>query len=292
LARAPRTGAVPDVADAFGFLEAERAHLVAVVHQAVADPEVDRALIAGLALGLFEFYRTRGLWQDWRQVCEAALREPGDRLAHASLLSDLAVAEAELAHRGDGEFSAARQHIRDGIALLEEHGDDDITARALNNACYVFRLSGAIDDAIEFGERSLALRRCGITMVTLAELHALAGDHVTQHRLLAEAIAHLEPLDDAHGMAYALVVQGLALRADRRFPEAVETLRRSAEQWRRIADAPGEANTLADLGETLIAAGQPDTAREVLAEALVLLRRLGDPVREQRVAELLRSEEN
>ncbi|MFC3893003.1 ATP-binding protein [Lentzea rhizosphaerae] len=292
LARAPRTTAAPEVADAFGWLDGERTHLLAVVHQAVADPEVDRGLIAGLALGLFEFYRSRGLWRDWRQVCEAALVEPGDRLARASLLSDLALAEAELAHRGDGDFCVARQHIRDGIALLEEHGDDDITARALNNACYVFRLSGAVEEAIGFGERALAMRRCGITMVTLAELYALAGDRATQHRHLADAIAHLEPLDDAHGMAYALVVQGLALRADHRYPEAIETLRRSAEQWRRIADAPGEANTLADLGETLLVAGQPDAGREVLAEALVLLRRLGDPVREKKVTELLGHNEN
>ncbi|WP_090101088.1 ATP-binding protein [Lentzea jiangxiensis] len=292
LARAPRTTALPEVADAFGWLDGERAHLLAVVQQAEADLEVDRALIAGLALGLFEFYRSRGLWRDWRQVCQAALAEPGDRLARASLLSDLALAEAELAHRGDGDFRAARQHIRDSVALLEEHGDDDITARALNNACYVFRLSGAIEEAIAYGERGLALRRCGITMVNLAELYALTGDRATQHRHLADAVAHLEPLDDAHGMAYALVVQGLALRADHRYPEAIESLQRSAEQWRRIADAPGEANTLADLGETLLVAGQLDAGREVLAEALVLLRRLGDPIREQRVVDLLRRSES
>ncbi|MCG8927446.1 tetratricopeptide repeat protein [Lentzea sp. CC55] len=292
LMRAPCMTAAPEIADAFGWLDGEQTHLVAVVRQAVADSDVDRALIAGLALGLFEFYRSRGLWRDWRQVCEAALKEPGDRLTHASLLSDLALAEAELAHRGTGDFSVAQQCIRDNIALLEEHGDDDITARALNNACYVYRLSGAIGEAIEFGERGLAMRRCGITMVNLAELYALAGDRVTQHRYLADAIAHLKPLDDAHGMAYALVVQGLVHRADRRFPEAVEALRRSAEQWRRIADAPGEANTLADLGETLLAAGEPDAAREVLERALALLRRLGDPVREKRVVELLQSDDN
>ncbi|GLZ29344.1 hypothetical protein Lesp02_15340 [Lentzea sp. NBRC 105346] len=293
LAMAPRIAGAPEVADAFGWLDSERAHLVAAVTQAVADPEVDRARIASLALGLFEFYRTRGLWHDWRQVCEAALREPGDRLVQANLLLDLAVAEAEIAHHGLRDFRLARQHVRDSVALFEAHGDDRITARALTNACYVFRLSGAVAEAIAFGEQALAVQArvsdhmCGLTMVNLAELCGLAGDRDAQNRYLAEAIAVLEPLDDAHGLAYALVVLGMAQRAEGRFPEAIASLRRSAEQWRRITDAPGEANTLVELGDTLLAAGEPDAARQVLTDALALMRRYGDPAGEKMVAERL-----
>ncbi|MEV6710743.1 tetratricopeptide repeat protein [Lentzea sp. NPDC051208] len=299
----PHTGVAPksvDPAAAFEWLEGERAHVVAAVTQAAAHPEVDRDLIAGLAVGIFSFYRTRGLWRDWRRVCDAALLELGDRLARARLLLDRALAEAELAQRGDGDFGVAKQYVRDSIALFEEHGDDDVTARALNNACYVFRLSGAVEEAIAFGERGHALYspqggQCtahGITLVNLAELYGQAGDRTTQHRYLVEAMAVLEPLDDAHGIAYALVVLGLAHRADGRIPEAIATLRRSAAQWRRIADAPGEANTLVDLGETLLTAERPGEARKALTDALALMKRYGDPVKEETVTELLRRSES
>lgn len=299
LAQMPRTGAAPEFADAggaFGWLERERAHVVAAVVQAAADPEVDRALIAGLALGMFEFYRTRGLWRDLREVCQAVLHEQADGLVHACLLIDLAVAEAELAQRGDGDFRAAQQHARASVARFEEHGDDGFTARALNNACYVFRVCGAVEDAIAFGERGLVLHLAaggrsqahGLTLVNLAELYGQAGDRDTQHRYLAEAIAVLEPLDDAHGLGYALVVLGMAHLANGCFPEAIACLRRSVEQWRRIADAPSEANTLVELGEACLAAGHTEEAAQALTRARTLMRGYGDPVRENRIAELLR----
>ncbi|MEU0877479.1 tetratricopeptide repeat protein [Lentzea sp. NPDC005914] len=293
-ALAPDPCPAPQFADdaAFTWLDGERHHLLAAVRQAVTDPGVDSAPIALLALGLFEFYRTQGLWWDWRDICETALRKPGDDLMRACLLLDLAVAKAGLAQRGDGDFPAALHHIEDSVALFEAHGDDALTGRALNNACYVYRLSGAYDEAIAYGERALTLanrdRARGLTLVNLAEIYALAGDRATQHRYLAEALAILEPMDDAHGIAYALVVLGLAHRADGHLEEAIASLRRSAEQWRRIADTPSEANTLIDLGETLLAAGQPESAREVLTSALALIPRYGDPVREKKARALLR----
>ncbi|MGW6444040.1 tetratricopeptide repeat protein [Lentzea sp. NPDC055074] len=296
LSRAPKSVATTEFeGDAFGWLDGERAHLVAVTTQA-ADTEVAAEPITSLALGMFEFYRTRGLWADWVQVCQAALRQPGDLLTRGSLLSDLAVAEAELAQRGDGDYRSAQQHAQDSLALFEQHGDDDMTARSLNNVCYVFRISGAIDEAIAFGERGRALHialggnSCpyGLTLVNLAELYALAGDRATQHRYLADAIAVLEPLDNAHGLAFAFVVLGLAHRTDGNLAEAIASLRRSVEQWRRIADVPSEANTLVDLGETLLDAGQGEAARGVLTEALALMGQYGDPIREKTVAGLLR----
>ncbi len=292
---APPPGPAPRFADAeatFRWLDDERHHLLAAVRQAVADPGVASAPIALLVLGLYEFYRTQGLWKDWRDIGEAALRRPGDDLMRACLLLDLAVAKAGLAQRGDGDFPAALRHIEDSVALFEAHGDDALTGRALNNACYVHRLSGAYDEAIAYGERALAManrdRARGFTLVNLAEIYSLAGDRAAQQRYLAEAVAILEPMDDPHGIAYALVVLGLAQRADGQLPEAIASLRRSAEQWRRIADTPSEANTLVDLGEALLAAGQPDDAREVLTEALALIPRYGDPVREKRARALLR----
>lgn len=308
LAMAPDTVAAtgiartPDFSDAgaaMAWLEAERAHVLAAVTQAAAT-KTGRETIAILALGLFEFYRSRGFWQDWQLVCKAALEHPADGLVRAYLLSDLGVAEAELALRGNGDHRAAQGHVRESIALFEEHVNDHMTATALNNACYAFNLGGAVRQAIEFGERALALHvelgerswTHGITLVNLAELHGQAGERQTQHRYLAAALDVLEPLgDDTHGLAYALVVLGLAYRAEERFAEAVETLRRSAAEWRRIADAPGEANTMVDLGETLLQAGQPETAREVLTDALTLMSRYGDSVREQKVTELLRLSE-
>ncbi|MET8764942.1 tetratricopeptide repeat protein [Lentzea sp. NPDC004782] len=288
LAPAPRPA--PEFTDAdtaFRWLDGQRPHLLAAVHQAGSG-----APVVSLALGLFEFYRTQGLWRDWRDVCEAALREPGDDLRRACLLLDLAVAEAELAQRGGGDFSAALRHVEDSVAVFEALGDEAMTGRALNNACYVHRLSGAFDRAIGYGERALALahqgRSRGLTLVNLAEIHGLIGDRVTQQRHLADAIAIFEPMDDAHGMAYALVVLGLAQRADGRLTDAIASLKRSAEQWRRIADTPSEVNTLIDLGETLLAAGRPDAAREVLTGALALIPRYGDPVREQKARALLR----
>ncbi|MDX3659118.1 NB-ARC domain-containing protein [Streptomyces sp. ID05-26A] len=289
LKMAADVGDAPDLPDPWAWLETERAHVVAAVAQAGSGP------VPLLAVGLFEFYRTRGLWRDWQLVCEKALSHPADDLVRAYLLCDLGVARAELAHRGAGDHRTAQEHIRTGLALFEEHGDGHATARALNNACYVFRLGGAVEEAIEFGERALALQEelgdrgwtHGLTLVNLAELRGLAGDREARHRHLTEALAVLEPLDDAHGLAYALVVLGLAQRAEGHLEEAAGTLTRSAAQWRRIADAPGEANTLTDLGDTLLRAGRPEAAREALIRAGALMARIGDPKGKRRVADLL-----
>lgn len=279
-------GAEPESADeVFGWLDRHQAHLVTVVRQAAATPGVPAEAIAAVGLGLYEYHRARARWRDAIQVDEVALRlvDGVDPVAAATLRNDLGVAEAELAHGGEAaDFRRSHAHLRRSLADWEAIGDPRQLAGILNNLCFVYGLGDDVDAAIGFGERSLALNRSlglrhveTLNLVNLGVLYGRQGDRSRELAYAAEAVAVSEETDDVRGMAYGRMRIGIVHRELGSYADAVDELRRSAELWQAAGVRLYEAMTLAELGRAHLGLADRDRAREVLTEALALLREYG-----------------
>ncbi|WP_410632448.1 tetratricopeptide repeat protein [Amycolatopsis sp. cmx-4-83] len=271
--------------EVFGWLDRHQAHLVTLVRQAAATPGVPAEAIAAVGLGLFEYHRARARWRDAIQVDEVALTlvDGVDPVAAATLRNDLGVAEAELAHGGEAaDYRRSHAHLRRSLADWEEIGDPRQLAGILNNLCFVFGLGDDVDEAIEFGERGLALNRSlglrhveTLNLVNLGVLYGRQGDRSRELAYATEAVAVGEGTDDLRGMAYGWMRIGTVHREEGRYADAVEELRRSAELWRAAGVRSYEAMTLAELGRAYAGLGSPVRARELFTEALAMLREYG-----------------
>ncbi|WP_370963151.1 helix-turn-helix domain-containing protein [Amycolatopsis sp. cg9] len=271
--------------EVFGWLDRHQEHLVTVVRQAAATPGVPAEAIAAVGLGLFEYHRARARWRDAIQVDEVALAlvDGVDPVASATLRNDLGIAEAELARGGEAaDYRRSHAHLRRSLADWEQIGDPRQLAGILNNLCYVLGLGDDVDAAIEFGERSLALNRSlglrhveTLNLVNLAVLYGRRGDRARELAYATEAVTVGEGADDLRGMAYGWMRIGVVHRDEGRYAEAVGELRRSADLWRAAGVRLYEAMTLAELGRAHAGLDEPARAREVLTEALAMLREYG-----------------
>ncbi|VVJ18913.1 Transcriptional regulator [Amycolatopsis camponoti] len=271
--------------EVFAWLDRHQAHLVTVVRQAAATPGVPPEAIAAVGLGLYEYHRARARWRDAIQVDEVALQlvDGVDPVAAATLRNDLGVAEAELAHGGEAAgFRRSHAFLRRSLADWEAIGDERQLAGTLNNLCFVYGLGDDVDEAIVFGERSLALNRSlglryveTLTLVNLAVLYGRQGDRARELAYASEAVAVGEQTGDVRGMAYGRMRIGIVHRELGRFDLAVEELGRSVDLWREAGVRLYEALTLAELGRAHLGREDRGRAREVLTDALELLREYG-----------------
>ncbi|MEV6919734.1 helix-turn-helix domain-containing protein [Amycolatopsis sp. NPDC051106] len=279
--------------EVFAWLDRHQAHLVTVVRQAAATPGVPREAIAAVGLGLYEYHRARARWRDAIQVDEVALElvDGVDPVAAATLRNDLGVAEAELAHGGEAAgYRRSHAFLRRSLADWETIGDERQLAGTLNNLCFVYGLGDDVDAAIGFGERSLTLNRSlglrhveTLTLVNLAVLYGRQGDRARELAYASEAVTVGEETGDVRGMAYGRMRIGIVHRELGRFDVAVEELSRSADLWRAAGVRLYEAMTLAELGRAHLGREERERAREVLTDALELLREYGGA---ERVAEV------
>ncbi|MEU0791954.1 helix-turn-helix domain-containing protein [Amycolatopsis sp. NPDC005961] len=271
--------------EVFAWLDRHQAHLVTVVRQAAATPGVPPEAIAAVGLGLYEYHRARARWRDAIQVDEVALQlvDGVDPVAAATLRNDLGVAEAELASGGEAAgFRRSHAFLRRSLADWEAIGDERQLAGTLNNLCFVYGLGDDVDEAIVFGERSLALNRSlglryveTLNLVNLAVLYGRQGDRARELAYASEAVAVGEETGDVRGMAYGRMRIGIVHRELGRFDLAVEELGRSVYLWREAGVRLYEALTLAELGRAHLGRGDRGRAREVLTDALELLREYG-----------------
>ncbi|MBE1494617.1 transcriptional regulator with XRE-family HTH domain [Amycolatopsis lexingtonensis] len=280
-----KAGALATTEEVFGWLDRHQEHLVTVVRQAAATPGVPAEAIAAVGLGLFEYHRARARWRDAIQVDEVALElvDGVDPVAAATLRNDLGVAEAELAHGGDAaDYRRSHAHLRRSLADWEKIGDPRQLAGILNNLCFVFGLGDDVDAAIEFGERGLALNRSlglrhveTLNLVNLGVLYGRQGDRSRELAYATEAVTVGERTDDLRGTAYGWMRIGMVHRDEGRHADAVEALCRSVDLWREAGVRSYEALTLAELGRAHAGLGETVRAREVLTEAVAMLREYG-----------------
>ncbi|MEV6763867.1 cyclophane-containing RiPP biosynthesis TPR protein HaaT [Streptomyces sp. NPDC051105] len=226
-------------ADALGWLETERANILAAVRRANGFSLYD--LVVQLAAAMAPFLRQAGPWDQavglHRTAAEAA-RHTGDQRARGDALAELGVVRRFMA-----AYPQAIEALSDAVTAYETVGERRGKADALNQLGIVWYLTADNEDAARAQAESLALYR---------ELG---------YRL---------------GQANALADLGMTHRQLSRFDASLEAQSEALTIYRELGDRYGEANSLRDLGVVHCLMGAYDVAERHHQEAFDIYLELDD----------------
>lgn len=306
-----------DEAAALGWLDAERANLVAVLRAAAARRQVPPPDLAWLAGNVGRYAAPRGYLDGWRDLVQAAVdaaRTFGDRRSEARAMIALGAVD----HRSY-ELDAAAEHL--GWAAGEVLGSGEATeATALRNLAHVHaalqrpaEVAEHLDHALRIYEQVQDLRGQATVLVDLGRLRVELGDYPSALELFARAQVLSPARSDVQadalvGVAGALAALGRPADAIGSYRQALELVdgagNRAVEGacfagLARLCDEPGDdferavaayragrfdfelARTLAEFGARLDQLGSPRRAEACRAEALDIARRLSPGQAEQ-----------
>jgi len=171
----------------------------------------------------------------------ALQREIGDRLGEASSLFDLGNIGLM-----QGDCSSAHALLEQAIQLQQELGDRPGEAQSRSN---------------------------------LGNVAGTLGDFSAARQHFAQALAIQHELGDRPGEAYALVNLAVVERVLDNYGEAWETYQQALQLARENRDTVLESYCLHELGTMAIKQGEHSVARHLLAGALVIRRKIGNPSR-------------
>jgi tetratricopeptide (TPR) repeat protein len=219
---------------------------------------------------------------DFRGACLLAeeslaiAREHGDRALVALVLNNVAYLKISIGEGANGDTLC-----EEALTLNQEIGDARGISVAFQNRALLKMSVGDYDGACALYEESLKCRRAigeprgaayMMTNVAWAEIRR-GGALDRASRLLQEAHATLERLDDRQLLAWTLAVEGLLAGAAERFEEAFSCFERSVTLCRQVDSMFGHA--LACDAEVALGRGDRQRASRDLEEALPLLRSTG-----------------
>jgi len=282
------------VAEGFtGLKSAAEAQWTVRLDDAVNDV---RAVLAALAsdpegaeaeLNLNRFYglhwMKRGMWSEGREHLKHALARPdADRTSapYGQALNALGNLEFRA-----GDLEAARVHYLAAVEVLSGAGTPLQLASAMINVGNIAWLNGALEDAEQWYERSLEHYRAAGSRSDIAgclnNLSVLAisreqFDRVEQIQTDVLAIFEEEGLTDNICLSLFQLGTAALVRNDfelshQRFSRALGLARESDNRWNILA-------ALDNLATVEYYRGRPEAAREPLAECLVGVRDMLDPV--------------
>jgi tetratricopeptide (TPR) repeat protein len=269
-----------DSSRALSWCEAERANLLAAIHQAIDMGEYDIAW--KLPAALWSFFTLRKHWTDWITTYGTGLEAANisnDRRGEISMLNGLGVAYWELRR-----FDDALTYYNRALVLCRENGDPRDEGRTLNNIGDVHWSLGRFGEAHDCYLRSLTLRReAGDQWGEANTLHNLSDNYRDMGRwdealkCYEQALAVWRKIGDRWGEGATLNGLGSVHQSLGRWDEAIDCYQRSFSLRRETGDRWGEADTLNRISEVLSSTGQPDAARKYLRQALAILDDLGAP---------------
>jgi DNA-binding SARP family transcriptional activator len=260
---------------ALAWYDSERAGLIAATRQAAATGQHDVAW--QLATTLFPLFNRRGNWADCitaQQIAVESSREVGQRQAEAWAAQNLG--QALVAVRDEEAFA----RLEEALAIRREIGDsagEAQTTVSLADAYYELREPEA---AIDYSLRSLeTLRQAGIPALLAVGL-TNHGEYCLALGRLAEAADYLQEAlgiftaIGGHGRGHVTENLGRVYLESGRLSEAIARLTEAHRLFVADGFLKGQANALKNLAEAQRRAGLDDQARESLAAAVVLFKKL------------------
>ncbi|MEO3821614.1 tetratricopeptide repeat protein [Plantactinospora sp. B24E8] len=271
--------ALPDLAAAVAWLDAERANLVATAVHATAHRQP--WYVVPLTVILLRYLESGGHYPDAVILHEHALRaarDAGDRRAEAQLRTNLGVMQVQ-----QSRYPEAVTELTRAIELAHEVGDTVVEARALGNLGHVYQWQGRYPEAAASLTEAVALcRRNGDQASETRALGNLGQVRLRQQRY-AEAARHLEAsiaicrrVGDQIGEAYALVSLGHVDSGLGRHQQAGDHHQRALALFRSTTESAGEAYALDGLARVDLLRGEHRRALDRLREALALFQRIGE----------------
>jgi tetratricopeptide (TPR) repeat protein len=297
-----------DAPGALRWLDAERAHLMAVLRTAAARDW--HAAVWQLADALWPaFLRLRpyDLWIEAHERGLAAARRDGDREGVSRMLTSGGTGLRSVGRYDEAAawFRQARDAAGEDIAQLvpyEGEAPKELTAarraeaQALHGLGQTHRLAGRLDEARAHFAQALTLREeigyrrgAALTRLSLGETVLAAGrpdEAVPQlARARADLLAENDPYDAARALAF--LGRAHALRDGTRHTTADDRLRQALAEFTRTGSVHWQGRVLEMLGQGAEERGDLERARDFYEQSLARYR----PVSEQdrrRLTERLR----
>ncbi|HEY8474589.1 MAG TPA: tetratricopeptide repeat protein [Natronosporangium sp.] len=271
--------ALASPAEAFDWLEAERANLLAAAAQAATVDELDAAAIQ-LAQALFGFFHDYRYWRDWEAVNQIALRvarRRQDPVAEAQALNDLGASwQVRGAHREAVEW------YHRSLAIHQRLGDEAAAAATLNNLGIAHLRLGEYDQAMASFQRSLEIRRAagdqrgGATVLrNLGALYRRMGRLGEAVECYQTALRTVQALGEPTTEATCLNDLGMAYRLQGRFEEALGYLDRGLRLSREFGVRWLTAATLDSIGTVHHEQGRYREALDCYWQSLRICQEMG-----------------
>lgn len=215
-----------------------------------------------------------------------ALDEAGPHLEAAMALFSSAGDERGVASSVDdlgklawlkGDYPAALELMRDGLARRRKLGDRRSIGLSFNNLGIVLLETGDFAQAIDAFEQSLTIRReigdlPGV-MATLNNLGTVFQDRSEFAKALAlfeEALEAAKQVGDQNRIALVMVNVGDCLQRSNEAERAIAVLEQAEAQLDELGDKLGLADALRAMGEAYLAAGDLPKARDCIGRCVDL----------------------
>jgi DNA-binding SARP family transcriptional activator/Flp pilus assembly protein TadD len=205
------------------------------------------------------------------QLALDGYRALGDQAGEAAALRNIG-----LVHERLGRYTEALADTQAGLALHEELGDRRGQGAALTALGRMQRQLGHYADALGYQQRAIELLRAvndpwgqAGCLRERGICHARLGRYDEALANLRESAALHRKLGNGSGEGDSLNQIGVVHRLRGEFTEAIHHHEQALELTRDVGDH-SEMEVLNDLGETCLAAGWPDRAREHHTHALRL----------------------
>jgi DNA-binding SARP family transcriptional activator/tetratricopeptide (TPR) repeat protein len=275
-----------------GWLEANRATLIAVAREAAAQRRDLHASMLVEVTRRFLFHRS--YWHDLAHLTRIGLpvaRRRGDRVAEADLVRDLGITHALLR-----DYRRATASFQESFELSVAAGYRSGEAQSLHDLSNVCVCLGRGEEALAYRRREREVcQEIGDRLGEALALNSMAMDHLClgQHRtsilLCQQALGMLAGSDDVwrpRALGHVLDSLGQAHAALGRHREAIDAYRQALEAIEGLADPRGDAVIRLHLGRSLHRAGDPDGALANWRQALATLTGLRDPLADDALAEI------
>ena len=279
-AQAAARRVVRSTAEAMAWLDAERANLLPVAHQAAALPGVAAARAIGLAAAVTAPLDARGYWRERALLNELAVQVAqrlGDRRAEARARMFLGHNHTRMGHPEEGLREAEHS-----LALWRSVGDRLGESGALTACASGYGDLHRYREAMDCLKRSLVIRRqLGddhgevLLLGNLGWCWVLAGHPGRAIVFHQRALALARQIGFRRGEARALGNLGDCRRRVGRHHQAISYDRQSLQVYRELGDRLSEASRLWGIGTSLHQLNQPGRSRRHWDKALAILCDLG-----------------
>jgi tetratricopeptide (TPR) repeat protein len=266
--------------DAMGWLESERANLLAAV--ACASQHQVHEIAWQLPVTLWELFDGRSRCADWIAAVETGLASAhrlGDLAAQSWLLNHLAIA-----HQQAGDSPTAISCFQRALLIRREQQDLRGEATVLANLGRTYSEAGMLAEAMASLRAALAIfrdigkvREHGICWSLISATYRRLGqfdDAVTSARQAADLIRQSGDELEECGALLELAMAEICLA---RPGDAMAQAARAVELSRQHGDRKTEADALVTLGQACSDYGHSEQARQRRHDAYLILRDLGDP---------------
>jgi tetratricopeptide (TPR) repeat protein len=273
-----------------GWLDSERAGLVAAVRQAAAAGFDE--LCWDLAMTSVTLFETRTYYDDWREVTDIALaatEAAGNHRGRAAML-----ASAGERYIFQQRYDDAVAALRPALELFESVGDRHGQALVGRNLTFIDRLHG--DTAGAYARYAALVDEFDAVGDQIAKAHVLNGmarirlddgDAPAAEKLLAEALTIALNVGSRRVEAQVRHALGEAYLSQGALEPAADSFHWVLRIVRHNSDEIGETYALHGLGMVRHREGRYADAEASLTSALAIARRVDEPLVEARVLQAL-----